>query len=33
MIVLVRALKDDPDDAIEIKRVIGEILVDHGDAA
>lgn len=33
MIVLVRALKDDPDDAIETKRVIGEILVDHGDAA
>ena len=33
MMVLVRALTDDPADAIETKRVIGEMLADHGDAA
>ena len=33
MIVLLRALKDDPADAIETKRVIREILADHEDAA
>jgi aminoglycoside phosphotransferase (APT) family kinase protein len=33
MMVLIGALKDDPEDAIETKRVIGEILADHGDAA
>jgi aminoglycoside phosphotransferase (APT) family kinase protein len=33
MRVLIRALKDDPEDAIGTRRVIGEILADHEDAA
>ena len=33
MIVLVGALKDDPEDAIATKHVIGEILADHEDTA
>ena len=33
MMVLIGALKDDPEDAIATKHVIGEILADHEDAA
>jgi hypothetical protein len=33
MRVLIRALKDDPEDAIGTRRVIGKILADHEDAA